>query len=129
MTMLTDKQLSDLARLGAITRLQELEAEAVAIRRWCPGLTKAAAQGAEPPAATPKPRRKRKTWSLAARQAARVRMKAYWAAKKRGDEPTPESADKAHATAPAAKPKKTTRPTREQKKIARPKAAKRTGSA
>jgi hypothetical protein len=134
MTMLTDKQLHALARLGAVARLQELEAEAAAIRKWLPGLAKLATDGPEPAAAAPKPPRKRKRRSLASRQAARLRMKAYWAAKKRGDAPAPEGADKAQAsvapaTASAAKTKTTTRPARKPKQSARPKAAKRTKSA
>lgn len=134
MTMLTDSQLHGLARLGAAARLRDLEAEAAAIRKVFPGLAKAAGQAAEPAAAAPKPPRKRKRRSLASRQAARARMKAYWAAKKQGGAPAPESADQAHAsvahaTASPATPKKTTRKTRKQKKAGRPKAAKRSKTA
>lgn len=77
--------LHHLARLGAVARLQELEAEAAAIRRAFPSVT------ARPPddgdntlrKKAMNKRRKRKM-SPEAREAVRQRMKAYWAKRKRG---------------------------------------------
>lgn len=76
-------ELGHLARLGAAVRLRQLEEEAAAIRKMFPGLRQSAPPAAEAPAAEPQPRRRRKrTVSAAAREAARERMKAYWARKK-----------------------------------------------
>ena len=130
MPTLTDKQLHSLARLGAIVRLKELDQEAAELRKMFPGVKKA--QDAAPESAAPATKaksRKRKQRSLASRQAARVRMKLYWA-KKRGEAPAEAAAEvagkaeeKAPATTiPVAKKKK---PTKKAKKASRPKAAKR----
>ncbi len=133
MTTLSDKQLHNLARLGAIARLKELDEEAATIRKIFPGLKKAAEQAAEPARATPKPRRKRWMMSAEARKLQSERMKLYWA-KKRGAAPESEGADKDQATvadaaAPVAKPKKATASSRKQKKAASPKAANRSRKA
>ena len=130
MPTLTDRQLHDLARLGAIARLKELDEEAAGLRKMFPGLKNV--QEAVPDFVEPAPKakpRKRKQRSLASRQAARVRMKLYWA-KKRGEVPAEAAAEvagkaeeKAPATTiPVAKKKK---PTKKAKKASRPKAAKR----
>ena len=52
---LSDKQIHDLARLGAIVRLHEIEEEAAAIRKAFPGLAQAqdVATGAAPVPAEP----------------------------------------------------------------------------
>jgi hypothetical protein len=57
-------------------------------------------------------------------------MQAFWASKRRGAAPTPDSADKAqvpvvNTATKAAKPKTTPRPKRKPKKAARPKTARK----
>jgi hypothetical protein len=61
MTTLSDQQLHDLARLGAITRLREIEQETAALRKMFPGLKKSTGQVAEPAPAAPKTRRGKDT--------------------------------------------------------------------
>lgn len=80
----TPTEVNQLARLGAAVRLQQLEQEAAAIRKMFPGLGRGEpAPRAEPEAAPRKGKPRRKSrMSAAARQAARDRMKAYWAKKK-----------------------------------------------
>jgi hypothetical protein len=87
-TTLDAAQLHNLARLGAIARLKDLDVETAAIKKMFPGLKEG--QGAAPksPVLAPKAKpRKRKRWNMSAeaRQAAAERMKAYWA-KKRGEQ-------------------------------------------
>jgi hypothetical protein len=133
MTTLSDKQLHDLARLGAIARVKELEDEAAALRAMFPGLKKSqdVAPESPEPAGTSKPR-KRKERSLASRRAARVRMKLYWA-KKRGEQGAPgassgvaEKADgKALATTTPVAPAMKKKATKKVKKASSFKKAKR----
>ncbi len=93
-----------LARIGAMARLQELEAEAAAIRKAFPGLKKAQAIAPTLTEAVAKPKaKKRKKMSAEARKAIGDRMKAYWAAKRQAQA---QPASKAK-TEPAPKPKKT----------------------
>jgi hypothetical protein len=130
MPTISDKQLHDLARLGAIARLKELDEEAAAIRKMFPGLknVQEAAPDFVEPATKTKPR-KRKQRSLASRKAARVRMKLYWA-KKRGEAPAEAvAAEKAEATdaattTPVAPAKNRKKPTKKAKKASSPKKAK-----
>ena len=81
-TSLSQSQLKDLARHGAVARIQELETEIATIRAAFPGL-----DGARPgrrsgrPAAAPAPH-KRRPMSAAARKAVSLRMKKYWAARR-----------------------------------------------
>jgi hypothetical protein len=123
MPTLTDKQLHDLARLGAIARLKAITDEAATLRRTFPGLGKAqevAPESAAPAATTTTRKRRRKKMSPEARKAVGVRMKAHWA-KKRAEkivtEPAPEAAEEVQA--PKATAKKVA------KKTPKPKAAKR----
>jgi len=102
MTTLSDQQLHDLARLGAIARLRDIEQEAAALRKMFPGLKKPTEQSEASTPAAPKTRRgKGRMMSAAARKAQSEKMKAYWA-KKRGEAPAPalEDAKKAEATGP-----------------------------
>jgi hypothetical protein len=106
---LDSHDLYRLARIGAVARLQELEAEAAAIRKTFPGVTeaKSSATAKLAPATAAKPR-KRKKMSAEARKAIGDRMKAYWAAKRQADaKEQPASDAKTDALAPAPKPKKT----------------------
>jgi len=83
MTTLSDKQLHDLARLGAIARLKELDQEAAALRKMFPGMKQATEQAAEPAPAAPKAKRnKGRMMSKSARKTQSEKMKAYWAKKK-----------------------------------------------
>jgi len=129
MPTISDKQLHDLARLGAIARLKELDEEAAGLRKMFPGLKKA--QEAAPDFVEPAPKakpRKRKQRSLASRKAARVRMKLYWA-KKRGEVPAEAAAEvagKAEEKAPATTtPVAKKKPTKKAKHWSRSKKAKR----
>lgn len=90
----TPDEVNRLARLGAAVRLQQLEEEAAAIRRMFPGLGRtvpasasASAAAPEAPAGGKTKARRKSRMSPAARQAARDRMKAYWARKKGGETP------------------------------------------
>lgn len=83
-TKLSDAELHRLARLGALARLKELEEEAAAIRKAFPEL-----KGAQVPEVNvadadlkSKAKRRRRKMSPEAREAARARMKAYWARKR-----------------------------------------------
>ena len=124
MPTLTDKQLHDLARLGAIARLKDLDEEAAAIRKMFPGLknVQEAAPDFVEPATKAKPR-KRKKMSPAARKAVGERMKLYWA-KKRGEQAAPEVAEKAEEKAPA-----TTTPVAKKKATMKAKKASRSKKA
>jgi hypothetical protein len=91
---LTDEQLRRLARLGAVARLEQIKEEEAAIRAEFPELFGTSAQSrgrgrgrrrGRPPAsesagAAPAARRRaRRPMSSAARRAVSVRMKKYWA--------------------------------------------------
>ena len=70
----------ELERLGAQARLDQLQSEIAAIRRAFPGL----GRGRPPAAAGEAPgRRRRSRMSAAARRAVSVRMKKYWAARRK----------------------------------------------
>ena len=80
-TTLAAAELQRLARLGAIARLKEIEAEATAIRRAFPGLR----GGGKPATARERmPARRKRQVSPEAREAARKRMQDYWARRKSG---------------------------------------------
>jgi len=78
--------VQQLARLGAIARLKELEEEAAAIRRMFPNLNvPAGKRSANAPSAAPKTAKRKKRarqMSPEARKAASERMRAYWAKKR-----------------------------------------------
>ena len=128
MSTISDKQLHDLARLGAIARLKELDEEAAAIRKMFTGLKTAQDAALESPEPTSKAKpRKRKKMSPETRKAVGVRMKLYWA-KKRGEAPSEAAADiseKAEEKAPATTtPVAKKKSTKSAKKASRPKQAK-----
>jgi hypothetical protein len=79
---LTREELQRLARLGAKSRLEELQREEAAIRRAFPDLF--GGRGRQSPGAARGPRRRRKGMSAAARKAVSERMKRYWAARRKG---------------------------------------------
>ena len=79
----------ELARKGAEYRYQELKAEIAALTRNFPHLTRTRVRraqidaSAEPAAMIDRPRRRRRGMSAAARKAVSVRMKRYWAARRK----------------------------------------------
>jgi hypothetical protein len=75
-------QIQELARIGAAARLKELAGEIEAIRKAFPDIEK---RGEVPASRAREPRkaRKRSGWSDAARKAVSLRMKKYWAAKRK----------------------------------------------
>jgi len=82
--------LKDLARRGAIARLAELQAEATAILKAFPELKRGAAIVANTddgttilPGRNSRRRRGRPPMSAAQRKAVSVRMKRYWAARRK----------------------------------------------
>jgi hypothetical protein len=77
---LSRDELQRLARLGAKARLEELQREELAIRQAFPDLfgRGRGRKAAAPAAASPKVRRRR-GMNAAARKAVSVRMKKYWA--------------------------------------------------
>jgi hypothetical protein len=86
---LSRSELQRLAQLGAKARLEELQQEEAAIRRAFPGLVgrrpgrragPGHPAGASRPAAT---RRRRSNMSAAARKAVSIRMKRYWAERRK----------------------------------------------
>jgi hypothetical protein len=88
---LSNDELKRLARLGAVARLEQLEAERQAILRAFPDLTASAptTQAAQPAparlagAAAPKKRaRKRRKMTAEEKKAVSERMTRYWATKK-----------------------------------------------
>ena len=87
MANLNREQLRRLARLGAIARLSQLREEEAAIRAEFPELFGRAQRGAgsseaSAPAAAPR-RSRRQRMSAAARKAVSVRMRKYWAERKK----------------------------------------------
>jgi hypothetical protein len=68
----------ELERLGAQARLAELQSEIAAIRRAFPGLGRG-----RQPAAKAAPRRRRSRMSAANRRAVSIRMKKYWAERRK----------------------------------------------
>jgi hypothetical protein len=81
---LNQDQLRRLARLGAIARLEQLRQEEAAIRGEFPELfgrgRKAQPRDGQ---VTPSRRRRRRAMSAAARRAVSVRMRKYWAARRK----------------------------------------------
>lgn len=79
---LSSEQLTALARHGAANRIAELEAEIASIRRAFPDRSYNR-RGRKPRrprgAMTSAPKRRRRGMSAAARKAVSVRMKKYWA--------------------------------------------------
>jgi hypothetical protein len=82
---LTQEELQRLARLGARSRLEELQREEAAIRRAFPDLFGGRGRKAAGEAGASKaPRqRKRSNMTAAARKAVSDRMKKYWAARRK----------------------------------------------
>jgi hypothetical protein len=86
---LSNSQLKELARHGATARIQELESEIASIRATFPDMGGASRRGRRPgrkgaSAGAQSAPRKRGHMSSAARKAASLRMKKYWAAKRAG---------------------------------------------
>lgn len=83
---LNQEQLRRLARLGAVARLEQLRQEEAAIRSEFPELFGRGRQtqrnDAAASAAAPR-RRRRRAMSAAARKAVSVRMRKYWAERKK----------------------------------------------
>jgi hypothetical protein len=78
--------LKDLARRGAIARLAELQAEQAAILRAFPDLrrgVRSAGYTGDGTTVRSNRRRGRKPMSAAQRKAVGIRMKAYWAARRK----------------------------------------------
>jgi hypothetical protein len=85
-TDLSRDQLRRLARLGALSRLEELRKEEAAIRAAFPDLARGAGKGrpASGAAATPvKRKRRRRKMSAAEKKAVSDRMKKYWAERRK----------------------------------------------
>jgi Micro-tubular organiser Mto1 C-term Mto2-binding region len=78
---LNPEQLRRLARLGAIARLEQLKQEEAAIRAEFPELFGRGRRAAVAEAA--KPGRRRRPMSSAARKAVSVRMRKYWAERRK----------------------------------------------
>jgi hypothetical protein len=72
----------ELERLGAQARLNQLQSEMAAIRRAFPGLGRGPRPAADGEGGGPRKRR-RSRMSAAARRAVSVRMKKYWAARRK----------------------------------------------
>jgi hypothetical protein len=79
---LNTDQLRRLARLGAIARLEQLKQEEADIRAEFPELFGRGRRAAVADFAKPG-RRRRRTMSSAARKAVSVRMKRYWAERRK----------------------------------------------
>ena len=83
MADLTRDELQRLARLGAKSRLEELQREEAAIRRAFPDLFgRGRGRQAAAPAAAGSGRRRR-GMSAAARKAVSIRMRKYWAERRK----------------------------------------------
>lgn len=87
-SLMTRANLRAFARIGAMRRLEELKQEEASIRSAFPELfrpgRRPAQGGAAAKAAAPKRRRrKRSKMSAAQRQAVSVRMRKYWAARRK----------------------------------------------
>ena len=75
--------MQKLARLGAKARLEELRTEETAIRRAFPGLTGGGRGRRAAATADAAPKRRRRGMSAAAKKAVSVRMKKYWATRRK----------------------------------------------
>ena len=87
MATLDRQELFRLARLGAEARLRALEIERTQILRSFPGL-KAGATAAPSGAAGAGPARRRRQMSAAERRSVSVRMKKYWAERRKAQAKT-----------------------------------------
>ena len=83
MADLTREELQRLARLGAKSRLDELQREEAAIRRAFPDLFSGRRRQATGARAAGRGRRRRSNMSATARKAVSERMKKYWAARRK----------------------------------------------
>ena len=83
MANLNTEQLRRLARLGAISRLEQLKDEEAAIRAEFPELFGRGRRSAAPETAQSGRRRRRKGMSAAQRKAVSVRMRKYWAERRK----------------------------------------------
>ena len=82
---MSSEQLRRLARLGAMTRLQQLREEEAGLRSEFPELFGGRGASAAPKAAGATGRRRsRRRMSPAARKAVSDRMKKYWAERRKG---------------------------------------------
>ena len=82
MANLSTEQLRRLARLGAITRLEQLKQEESAIRAEFPELF-GRGRRADAAVAAATPARRRRSMSPAERKAVSERMRKYWAARRK----------------------------------------------
>ena len=80
MANLNAEQLRRLARLGAIARLEQLKQEEAAIRAEFPELF---GRGRRAVADVATPGRRRRRMSSAARKAVSIRMRKYWAERRK----------------------------------------------
>lgn len=81
-----EQELRRLAKMGASARLAELERERAALLRAFPGLRAAASQSADEShaaAVSPVRKRRRRRMSAANRKAVSLRMKRYWAERRK----------------------------------------------
>lgn len=78
---LSSDQLRRLARLGAAARLEELRSEEAAIRRAFPEIGQMGGRGRS--SATKPAQRRGRTMSPAERKAVSIRMKKYWAGRRK----------------------------------------------
>ena len=83
-------RMKEWAQLGAAQRVAEIQAELAAIKRAFPGIASRRVQtgsggGTLVPKGGKKKRRRRPPMSAAQRKAVGIRMKKYWAARRKGD--------------------------------------------
>ena len=83
MANLNQEQLRRLARLGAMARLEQLRQEEAAIRGEFPELFGRGRQAQRGDGQLTSGRRRRRAMSAAARRAVSVRMRKYWAARRK----------------------------------------------
>jgi hypothetical protein len=83
MATLDRQELFRLARLGAEARLRALEDERAQILRSFPGLKAGSTPAAQSGAAAAAPARRRRQMSAAERRSVSIRMKKYWAERRR----------------------------------------------
>lgn len=83
MANLNQEQLRRLARLGAMARLEQLRQEEAAIRGEFPELFGRGRQAEASDGPVAGRRRRRRAMSAAARRAVSLRMRKYWAARRK----------------------------------------------
>ena len=83
MATLDRQELYRLARLGAEARLRALEDERTQILRSFPGLKAGSTLAAQSGAAAAAPARRRRQMSAAERRSVSIRMKKYWAERRK----------------------------------------------